>query len=468
MLRKGREQIRSHLDSLPGSNRSAVLVVAGLLLASGLFYITRGKAVDSSEPLFGGRHLRQIEMDQVELAFSAAGLSEWDRNGNQMLIPRQDRHQYIAALQNASALPYTLRSSMEKTLEDASYFESDSARKRRHDFAKAQDLGAKIAAFGDIAWASVDYDEQPGHGFDATPIRSASVVLMPEDGIPMDPARIRMIQEFVRGAYAGMSAENVVVTDTLAGETYGLSSDPSDRHRQQIEHELEAKVAKLLGSYDGITVVASSVTPSSIAPGDQTIKDDRDSLRLSIGIPERHVHAQWRTDRVNAGVVGELLAIAMPSTTELEQARETVFRNVRTAVESLLPHNTDPESLQLCSLPDTQYIDVNQAATIPASQPWNGSLRQQMLYIVPIGCLVLVGLGFGLAALRLRLKSSSADPQTIPMTAHATSPNASEFATEQFASVQSESTMRDELADLIDSNPELAAQIVHGWLAEAA
>lgn len=359
MLQQGREQLRSHLDALPGTNRHAVLAIAVVLLASGLFYVTRSSATAECQALFGGRHLRQVEMDQVELAFSSAGLGEWRREGDRMMVPTGKRHLYLAAIQQASALPYTLQSSVERSLAGSSYFESDSARKQRHEFAKAQDLGAKIAAFGDIAWASVDYDEQPAHGFETKPIRSASVVVVSEDDRPLPAERLRMIQEFVRASYAGMAEDDVVITDTSTGR---------------------------------------------VSANDQPIvlQDAPQDAALSSSALE-------------------------PSVTRKDHSLDST--------EPVTPETAD------------------------TSEP----LMQLLILLAPIAAIVIVGFAILFAAFRMRMRSSANSQPSFDAVADEVA-----LAVHSEEQGHDEHSMREELADLIESNPELAAQIVHGWLADAA
>nr|WP_236649335.1 hypothetical protein [Rhodopirellula sp. SM50] len=484
MLRQRTERFKSHLDTVPplsgasALSRAVACVIAGLLIVGGIYYIAPAGSTETMEPLFGGKVLREMELSQVEFAFSKAGLSDWRREDGRMLIPRETRHEYLAALEQASAHPYALQSSVEEALGEAPYFESESARRTRHQYAKARDLGKKIAAFDDILWASVDYDEQSAGGFDGRTIQSASVLLVSDSGKPIAPGRISMIQNLVAGAYAGMAADQVTVTDTSARKTYNGSDDPLTRQQRQAEYELEQRLTELLGGYRGLHIAARSVFCESgdgkpIALSKSIHKESTSGefqMRVSVGVPESQFHAQWVND-YRSQHPESALPLA-PTQAQFDGVRAKVMDNIRDAVKPLVASDadSDEQTVRVWSFPDPDKTP-KYPSPVDSVGRWAGMigpLQANPVLAISLGSLLLIASVLAIATMRMRLRNPSMTASSI---AEMPTSNPSPRHPDRPAKPPSnaaDTTMRDDLAEMVESNPELAAQIVHSWMADAA
>jgi flagellar biosynthesis/type III secretory pathway M-ring protein FliF/YscJ len=469
-----------------GLPRSVAWAIAFAMILGGIFYVTQGPSTESMEPLFGGRPLRDLELDQVEMAFGAAGLTDWLRRDGEILIPRDTRHEYLAALDQSSALPYELKSNVEEAFSGGKYFESESKQKLRHQDAKARDLGNKIATFSDIAWASVVYDEQNAGGFERRTIQSASVLLIPKDGKPIAPGRIRMIQEWVCGSYAGMKPDQVTVTDTSARKTYSGSDDAQSRRQRQAEYELEQRLTELLGGYQGLHIAATSIAAGSAdsmfdasAADSANNKNARPSrqdsiagglvMRVSIGVPESQFHSQWIND-YRATNPGHPVVTA-PTPQQLATAKSKVLENIRDAVVPFVAtaDGEDDQAVRVWSFPGSRqkpnYLKSSPASIgLPAITTW---VLLHAWVVVPIVSLLFIGATFWFAAIRMRLRNSNlGDPDATDRDS-VFEPEPASHAADPVSNNEGTS-LRDDLAELVESNPELAAQITHSWIAEAA
>lgn len=441
MLQKRTEQFQAKLDSFHSLPRQWVLAIAAVLIAGGIYLVFSATSQPRSEPLFGGGPMRDFDLDQVELVFGAAGLTGWRREDQQIYVPSQSRHQYLAALQSSSALPFSLHSAVESALESGGYFESDAARRLRTQFAKAQDLGNKLTAFSDVQWASVDYDEQEAGGFGQDLIRSASVMIVSTNGKPLPAARIRMIQKLVAAAYAGMSSDDVVVTDTMARESVA-GSDPAAMERFHQERELEEKISKLLTAY-GETHVG--------------VKLNENQQRVSVGIAEEQLRAQWRSQSA-ARDRSSNPKPSQPTTTQWNEFVQATEACVRGAVLPLLDTDESLEtSVSLWCFPSTDagHSDKAQLAQLTAIRTdWLEEGIKNPTAVAAIGSVFALAIGVSWVSLRLRV--------------HRRAQPANETPPSEPATRDEEGTLREDLAELVEANPELAAQIVHGWMADAA
>jgi len=267
--------VRDTFLAMPMQSR----VIAGMLVATiaiGLGLLARGTGQGQGEYLFGGRTLGENEVDSVELAFSQAGLSGWTREGRRIKIPSETRSEYLAALNASASLPLALRSSIQEAISNASPFESSEQRNAREMHAKEQDLGNKITAFPEVRWASVEYDRGERFGMSRQRPQSASVVVSPEGTEPLTKPRIAMIKDLIRGSYAGMTAEDVVVIDTNSshGEGHLNDEDPLLRKRLEEEASYEQKIVKTLVGYGPIRVAAHAEIDPTMGIEKTTLKYD--------------------------------------------------------------------------------------------------------------------------------------------------------------------------------------------------
>ena len=263
LLRQSTGQARQALDSMPPFSRAVLAVMLLLVLASGSF-LYRSASDSSHEMLFGGRSLVDHELDAIELAFSRAGLDAWQRSGRQIQIPKEKRSEYLAALSDTSALPFTLRNPMKEAMQASNLFDSTSMRNSREMLAKEQDLGIKIAAFPDVQWASVDYDEGEKRGLSSPKQQSASILVIPQTDSPLSHNRIKSIQELVRGSFAGLNAEDIVVIDTNANPDDGVfNEDPAFRKQKEVETRIEQKVRNLLADFPAKIAVSAQIEDAS-------------------------------------------------------------------------------------------------------------------------------------------------------------------------------------------------------------
>ena len=212
-LRQSTDQARQVFLAMPMQSRiiAAMLVTA---IAIGLAFLVRGSDVKSTEYLFGGRSMGEQEMDSIEVALSAAGLNDWEREGRRIKVPKESKSAYMAALGDAAGLPIALRTEVDQAIKSSSPFDSSDLRKSREMHAKEKDLGNKISQFPDVRWASVEYDQGERIGLSRVMPQSASVMVQPEGVRALPRQRILAIQELIRGSYAGMATDDVVVIDT--------------------------------------------------------------------------------------------------------------------------------------------------------------------------------------------------------------------------------------------------------------
>ncbi len=481
MLRRQTEQFRSRLQAIPAFPRELVWLMVGALILVGVVYVSRRQPPIVWQPLVHDATLPAAEMDQLEITLADAGLTDCQRKDGQLMVPADQRARYLRFLNQATGFQFRRGESDSAATESSNFFESETQRQRKYLAAKAKRLGNRIALFPGIAWASVDYDEQSTSGFNPQRIQSASVVLAPKNSTPLPPVQIQMIQDCVSAAYAGMTADQVSVTDTAARKTYRGSDDPSTRRMEQAEYELEQRLAELLSGYSGLKIAATSVAQPPSVPPHQTDEPDRIAftLQVSVGVPDSQFHRQWIND--SRRQVTSQRPVVAPDHQQLEETRQRVLNNIRAAVEPLVLASpsidvTAPsDMIHIWSFPDEEakISYVAPATTVSDTRLWGTLSKSNLWVILPLASLVVFALVVSIAALRMRLRESQTDNLAHSVEqqdeqkkngSHATGEQPDDESNTSFEAAR----LRNDLADLVESNPELAAQIVHSWMADAA
>ena len=541
-LRDSSDQLRGTLAEMPIQSRA----IAGMLVIAiviGLGLLVRGTTGTETDYVFGGRLLGEAEVAAVEIAFSQAGLNGWIREGNRIRVPNESRSEYYAALQDSAALPMSLRSSMDKAIAESGTFESNEQRVSRVMHAKEQDLGKKIEQFPDIRWASVEYDRGERYGLSRSTPQSASVVVQPTGSNPISSSREQMIKELIRGSYAGMTVDDVVVIDTNGSSIGGVGDDdPLLRKRREAEAYFEQKIRSVLAGYGSIRVAAfaeidptmdtekttltydepttirstqSTLESKTTRPGQGGVpgaapnanvvtnrstsieaaevssveESERASdsvagtqyensrmaslqiqrVRVSIGLPESYYQKVWNQKQVRDNPDTPLAEVPPPSDADLQTLKDETKENIQSGVVQLLPPVAGGQDamplVEVWDYPDLPEPAPLEAETAKIAMTWLASHWQSIAMIV----LAFFALMVAFSAAKKGGQGTPSDfnegfglelPQPPP----------EEVVTDDDGDSMTITggTLKDELVDLVESNPEVAANVIRGWVGEAA
>lgn len=536
-------QARDAFAAMPVQSRViSVMLVAAIVIA--LAFLVKGSDSSARELLYGGRTLSEQDLDAIELAFSSAGLSDWRREGRRIEIPSAAKAAYLAALKDSlTSLPISLRSYTQEAIESTNVFDSSGVRDAREMLAKEQDLGGKISAFPDVQWASVEYDLGERRGLASTRPQSASVLVIPEGNVPLPRSRIKDIENLVRGSYAGLANEDIVVIDT--NSTSGSSStdedDPLLRKQREAEGRIEQKVRSLLVGFPAKVAVSAEIDPTmdvqktvltydpeptnlsnkttkievtdnrqpvrgvpgtvtntignrpaSIEEDSTTVRTNEDAretvgvagqqyensrlaslqvkaIRVSVGLPTSYYEKLHLQDYMKRNV--DKTAVDVPPLTDvdLEDLRTKTKKIIQSAVTVLLPDVAAGAD----RFPLVEVWDYTDFPEPPATEPETTRLAltwlAQSWQTIALICLAILALlvarsaakggggvappefteGFGLdiPAPLTELESRDEDKERMTITGK---------------------SLKEELLSLVEGNPEVAANVIRGWVGEAA
>lgn len=519
----------------------SILLVAAIMI--GLAFLVRGSDSSRSQVLFGGRSLTEHELDAIELAFSRAGLNEWRREGRRIEIPVEHRAEYLAALNEASSLPITLRNHTKEAIESTNIFDSSAMRNAREMQAKEADLGIKISAFPDVQWASVEYDEGERRGLSRARPQAASVFVIPEGNLPLTRSRIKDIQELVRGSYAGLSSEDIVVVD--ANSTTGSASEEDDpllRKQREAEVRIEQKVRDLLEGFPAKVGVSAEIDPTmdvqkAVLKYDaeptnlfnKTTKSEVTSNRQPVrGVPGTATNAignraasleeelessrSKEDTRESTGVAGQQYEASRMASLQVKTVRVSVGlptsyyvqlhtqdylkkNNDKTALDVPPMSDTDLENLRAKTkktiqsavtvlLPDVEagadrfpLVEVWDYTDFPEAAPEEPETAKLILTWIADSWQSLALIGLAVLALWVARSAAKGGEELAPppefvegfgLEIPSPPPASEESEEDKDRMTITGKSLKEELLTLVEGNPEVAANVIRGWVGEAA
>lgn len=543
ILKQSTGQAREAFEAMPMQSR----VIAGMLviaIAIGLAFLVRGNHSTGRENLFGGRSFGEQELDAIEMAFSSAGLQDWEREGRRIKIPTESKAAYLAALEESASLPISLRSRVNEAINATSVFDSSELRVAREMHAKEQDLGTKIMSFPDVRFASVEYDRGERRGLGRTRPQSASVLVIPEGTQPLSRARIASIERIVHFSYAGMSADEVSVIDTNSTSGSGFIEDEDPLSRAQHEHEAryEQKIRSLLYGYEGARVAVYAEIDPTMDAEKTIVKYDSEPTNLSNtsrkietassrqpnrGVPGTNPNAignrsasiedtletttSKEDERITSGVAGQEYENSRQASLQVKKVRVSVglptsyyeklyrqnamkedpnrsaadippmsddvrvdlesqtTKEIRNAVTTVLPElsagaDTDP-LVHVFKYPDLPSPPAPEAETAKIALTWLAESWQTI-------ALVLLALAALLVARSAAKGTGDATPsefrEGFGLEIPAPPPEPVDEADGEDRMTITGGSLKDELLTVVEGNPEVAANVIRGWIADAA
>jgi flagellar M-ring protein FliF len=203
--------------SLTPGGRLLAALLCGLITVS-LAWLVRYQSVESYEYLLGGQHFARREIEAIEVAFASQGLRGSEVVGQQIRIPRGRKQEFLAALAKGDALPD--RFNPDEMLLEGGLLDPRDVRDQRQRIAGQNKLAMLIEKMPGIETASVQIDEVRIGSF-PTRIEKRAIALVSASGRrPLLAHEVRAIRETLVGYIAGITHENVTVTDLEAMQAY--------------------------------------------------------------------------------------------------------------------------------------------------------------------------------------------------------------------------------------------------------
>ncbi len=204
------QQVPSLQRSLFSASRLAAFAIVGTIIWS-LTWITLNRSNDSCEELAGGLLLTDYELERVEMAFGNAGLSDYQRIGRKIKIPKENKSEYLKALVLAQAIPGD--GPIEQKSESCWELEveHDVWRSATRERAREKALEKLLVRLPQIESINVDYDE---YRLCKEYFRTASIQLKTIDGKAVDDATKDAIVSHTSSYFSGLTPNSINLIDT--------------------------------------------------------------------------------------------------------------------------------------------------------------------------------------------------------------------------------------------------------------
>ena len=449
--------------------------------------------------LFSGRQFSPTELTQIEQAFAAAGLDQWQIANGRVGVPRGQKSAYLTALQNVIE-PDTLNADMDLALKNSSLWEPRHIKDLKIKHAEEKQLSRMLATMKFIEDVTVRKDQIDNRGLRGNRETTALAAVKPTGDMQLDGDKAYAIRNAVAACYAGLSSEHVTVLDLNSGRVFGgdtqpdaIATDPYANRKRHFEQLYQDRIrAELSPEIDGVTIeiyVALNYAEKqseTTTPGKTSEQLPATGTRDNTTLVPQHVVASisvpisyYRQIVQQQNTTAQDTLTPLGNSTRLKMIQQATVHRIRKRITQLLqiPASANLQSptamVHINTPADPAVIIANtskQPATITtlAEGPW-----------IWLGCILFAILGTGILLQLLPKK-----PATLPDLEPADGPTASSETTNATSSSQSieeispSATTTDEtaendqlrlqLTDRIRQNPDIAADVLQSWLKDAA
>lgn len=297
-------QVRDLFASMtPAARITAVLLLA--VIGVSLGYLFQDYTGGRKEALLNGDTLTAGEADAMQAAIATAGLSDFERQGNLILVPRGQKAVYLAAVADGGALPANLDTLLLDEADNMGVFTDRKMTEARMKATLERMVSMIIRKMDGVADANVLYAIREGNGFTEKRSVTATVSVRPAPGEELTPMRAKNIREAVAGAEAGLLPKDVTVLnladssrlqdiEAVSPEAY---DDKYFQTRMRYERDMKARIEDLLRYIPGVRVQVTAELDDTLeaetravtSTGEtQTIREDTDqSLAIDSQVDDR-------------------------------------------------------------------------------------------------------------------------------------------------------------------------------------
>lgn len=523
LLNRAYSQLYDLYRSMTPGSRLATVLFAVVVLLGGGYLLTHQAAVPEVD-LLNGAPVTAGQLTAIETAFAKANLQGHKVRAGSVYVPSDQKATYMAALDDAKALPAELGFALRDAIDAGSMFDSGSQRDQRMIVAKQRELARAICLMQGIEQAGVivDIDSSP-RGF-KDKILTAVATVKPEGQAKLSKSQVLTIRMMVARAFAGLKPENVAIAD-LNGRTWDGNSDeglrPDDNFyyslKQTYEQDLKTKILNALRFIPNVTVaVTVELTSERIDRTEYSRKTGREGdalessrqhpntaailssllgkahddqktdetetvsakraeaqeagftpmlAKVSVGVPNSYFKRIWR--QRNAAESNGFAAVLDQAA--LDRIRDEESENIRKHVAPLLPSSRDAAKT-------AELVTVTTFEDMPLQRTSEPGLRETMLNWgwqswALLGAVTAALTGLIVLRPGIRSRTAAVDSPTTPVPSESDeqmlddrlgtipSPHATRFHDRS-------PSLRDEVSELVENDPDAAANILRNWIGQ--
>jgi len=356
-LKQTAEQFQTLYKGMTPSQRGTLLIVPLLVFgALGLLMYTSGIG-SSDEYILGGKVFSSQELSRAQSALGQSGLSDYRIDGNRIAVSRSNVDRYTATLVANSSLPADFAQDFDNMVEKIGTFTTESHRRDMMDEGRKRRLSKIMSAMDDVEEAIIDWDRPAVKGFRRDSLPAAQVSIRLKGGQSLSGEQVRSFKAFVAGALAGVSRDQVTVTDLSTGRTVGPSTAQDaelDRVLQQMEqykNRYQAEIAKALEHIPNILIAVNVELDPMRSTVERETKLETKPFVATNKTEKRESQSDERTVKGEPGVgsnrppQAQANASAAPGSSSGKKTKETVeestnipsVTNIERRTEGLFP-----------------------------------------------------------------------------------------------------------------------------------
>lgn len=490
-------QASNPVSTLMSSSRGRwqVLTIAAVVVVSVSVWFNLPQTVETCD-LIEGYTLRKNDLQRIQVALGKARLNDFEIVENRICVPKGQRSAYLQAVVDGNALPQGLAPDSEDSQSFNPLLSRTQQEQVRQTEKKKQVTEmVEMLRFVEQAWFEMDRVESRS-SFEKGE-QTAVIMIQPSDELQLDAQQIDTIRDVIKGAYAGIDRQSIVVTDLNRGSSYQTSefdgsqvvesSAPaqlqlaSHREKQQIRYENSIREA--LHEFDGIQVkvVLESVTVEPDKVDRQARRSNAKPSIIKIGtngqaalsetqLPKAESKGRY-VEKFNVEIsisdqqlpkrVAPMVRSVGPSTknTTYQPKIEEFKAEIVQRVLQVLPTSKVPQAQHQVQVTVVEE-PVDQTAVAsplewlneslePVGGPWGG------------GAILLLGVMM-IAYVFSGSRRTATDSQ-IPV-----SSSTEELLPEMDLPPGDEQSIKSEISKLIHEDPEAAAKVIKRWIRNAA
>jgi len=307
-VRRTLKQFLELYGSMTASQRGTLIVVPLMILGAFYFLVFQGNT-SSYVALSWGKVFTSEELVSAEQTLIEAGLTEFERRGQRIMVPAADVERYNAALLEGGTLPDNSTSELERQLQKASLWTTASQFQAMMDVALRKELSAVVQAAADVERAGVTVarpSRRRRFGAGPAPV-TAIVNVRPRRGRELSEQLVQSIRFAVAGGVPDLKPEHVTVFDESRGIAH-RGEQPDD----PFDNRLLTRKTQFEQRYQNMIVGALSHIPDVQV----TVSVDLDNIKSS-KVREQAVNPKetvslQQTEQSRTDAVAERVVLAEP------------------------------------------------------------------------------------------------------------------------------------------------------------
>lgn len=495
----------------------AVLLAVVVLIALAVIQINHLQVNSPMAELFNGE-LNRRDVERIQLAFGNANLNGFDIRDNRILVPQQQRSEYLKAITDQNAIPQHLQVDTPET-ESVSMFMSRSQQKSLSRQRKKEQIRKMVTRLPFVEQAWFEMDVADSHSaFDAA-AQTAVISIEPREGVILDSAQVDTVTRIIKGAIAGIAVDQIQVIDihsgyahdgtrqTDANQTTRVNGLPALEQQNYFENRIRRSLTDLSGVEVAVKVdvvenpreivkaVQASVPkpvqanrssanlvagtngfasiydaspndlstqPVEIAPVTYTSPTYSTQVKVDVAVPQSLVEARYRERRKDS----------TKRTSGMQTAFEQLQTEIVQRVSPLLPAGSE-------SSHGKSPVSVRLVRSAPVSTlAWQDSLKQLLSKYWPSAAVLAIGLLMistmnrtGRQRERLEEETESLNADILSINSTLESRNRQSDENDLRVAEAEEAARREaeqKLNEMVEQNPDTTKRVLESWIKDAA